>query len=181
MSFPSPVCHSPNLLGRGNPYDIQKGMDLFDQISTIELRGYLANMLLRDGDMMSMAHALEVRVPYLDHVLLEHVMSISARDKLARGIPKPLLLNAVRDEMPREIWVRKKMGFTFPWEVWLRGRLRGMMDEMFHNSEAAELIGLNLNVCQNLWRSFLERKGSVTWSRAWGLYVLLRWVRDKML
>ncbi|KKU14136.1 MAG: Asparagine synthetase [Parcubacteria group bacterium GW2011_GWC2_45_7] len=163
---------------RGN--DIA-GVDMFNKIFLLELRGYLANMLLRDGDVMSMAHGLEVRVPYLDHVLVEQVMFIPEREKMARNIPKSLLLNTVRDEMPCEIWARKKMGFTFPWELWLRGRLRGQVDAVFNDVQAAHAVGLNIRACQNVWRQFLERRGGITWSRMWGLYVLLRWSRVHLL
>lgn len=166
--------------GRASRHDELANADLFSQVSLLELRGYLANMLLRDGDVMSMAHGLEVRVPYLDHLLVEHVMSIEARMKVAYGIPKPLLLNTVREEMPREIWARKKMGFTFPWEVWLRGRLRSQVEETLHDVRAAEVMGLNLNECQEPWRQFLDHQGGVTWSRVWALYVLIQWARARI-
>lgn len=155
-------------------------MDLFSQISFLELRGYLANTLLRDGDVMSMAHGLEVRVPYLDHVLLEYVMSIPASQKISRTLPKPLLLAAVRNEMPREIYDRKKMGFTFPWELWLRGRLRGQVEELLQDQAAAEKAGLNRDACLQLWHDFCAGKKGITWSRVWGIYILMRWAHTRL-
>ncbi|MBI5134667.1 asparagine synthase (glutamine-hydrolyzing) [Candidatus Uhrbacteria bacterium] len=161
--------------------DREKHWDLFTQISQLELTGYLANMLLRDGDVMSMAHGLEVRVPYLDPVLLDRVFSSPVADKVKQGIPKPLLLNAVRDDLPHEIWAREKMGFTFPWEEWLRGRLRTTIEEVLHDRDAAGIIELDGSVCQQMWRQFLSHHPAMTWSRLWAVYVLLRWSRNKIL
>ncbi len=164
--------------------EVEKKMDCFDtfsEVSLLEIRGYLANTLLHDGDVMSMAHGLEVRVPYLDHVLLEYVLSIPEKEKMSGRFPKPLLLNAVRDEMPHEIYDRKKMGFTFPWEIWLRGRLRAEVDVILSDDQAAQAIGVNLKACQNIWRQFLAHNDGITWSRVWGLYVLLRWARTRLL
>jgi asparagine synthase (glutamine-hydrolysing) len=138
-------------------------------------------MLLRDGDVMSMAHGLEVRVPYLDHVLIERVFAESSAAKQSRTVPKPLLVRAVLPELPRAIYDRKKMGFTFPWEEWLRGRLRVTMEETYRDGDAAAAVGLSLPACSALWSSFLARRNGVTWSRVWALTVLLRWSRHHLL
>ena len=148
---------------------------LFDQVSLLELRGYLANMLLRDGDVMSMAHGLEVRVPYLDHPLVEAVFRTPTAQKVQHGVTKPLLLNALRDALPRAVYQRQKMGFTFPWELWLRNRLRGDIEETIMGGAGDTALGLEPQPCQELWKRFLARDPSVTWSRVWALYVVLRW------
>ena len=156
--------------------NISQSLDTFSTISLFELRLYLANTLLRDGDVMSMAHGLEVRVPYLDHVLAERVLSTPPREKIDTKLPKVLLLRQVINKMPREIYARPKMGFTFPWETWLRGYLRPEIEEIFFGSRANEIAGLNKNIYQTLWKGFLAGKKSITWARIWALYVLLRWV-----
>ncbi len=108
-------------------------LDIFNRISLLELRLYLANMLLRDGDFMSMAHGLEVRVPLLDHKIAEFVFNVHPDLKIQGNLPKPLLVSAMGNLLPKEIYMRSKMGFTFPWEIWLRNRLRPQIDELFHN------------------------------------------------
>jgi len=156
------------------------GLDTFSSISLLEMRCYLGNMLLRDGDVMSMAHGLEIRMPFLDHELVECVFAIPAAAKLRGRIPKPLLLNSIQEEMPKDVYRRSKMGFTFPWEIWLRNKLRYQVDELFHETPDHNEMGLNVEECRNLWRRFLDHKPGMTWARVWALYVLLFWVRRNL-
>ncbi len=155
--------------------------NMFNSISMMEMRGYMANTLLRDGDVMSMAHGLEVRVPFLDHRLVETVMALPEEEKVHDTLPKPALLQAVQDEMPREIYDRKKMGFTFPWETWLRDGLRADVEEAFSDQESADKIGLDLSSVRNMWEAFQVRRDGISWSRVWAPFVLLRWVRINLL
>lgn len=157
-----------------------KGLDTFSGISLLEMRCYLANMLLRDGDMMSMAHGLEIRVPFLDHKLIECVFSMPSDTKLHNRLPKPLLVHSVIDQMPKEIYQRSKMGFTFPWEIWLRNQLRYQVDDLLHETPDSNQMGLNMEECRKLWKRFLCNKSGMTWSRAWALYILLFWVRKNI-
>jgi asparagine synthase (glutamine-hydrolysing) len=154
---------------------LSAGLDPVNQVSLYEMRTYLANMLLRDGDFMSMAHGLEVRVPFLDHKLVEFVARIPGRLKLDPVLPKPLLIRAMGDLLPPAIYQRRKTGFTFPWEYWLRNELRSLVDEMLVDTAIGARLGLNGEVCLRLWRQFLGRAPGVTWSRVWSLFVLYRW------
>ena len=106
-------------------------------LSYLELKLYLQNQLLKDTDFMSMYHSIEVRVPFLDHPLVEYLSSLPAEVKLNIGksdlpninanfkksdflkLNKPLLAAAVRDLLPQEIFTRPKMGFTFPFQKWI--------------------------------------------------------------
>ena len=83
-------------------------------LSYLELKFYLQNQLLKDTDFMSMYHSIEVRVPFLDHPLVEYLSGLSPNVKLGKEINKPLLVEAVRELLPQEIFTRPKMGFTFP-------------------------------------------------------------------
>jgi asparagine synthase (glutamine-hydrolysing) len=72
------------MLGGWNDRQLRDGvqeLDLLNQASALELGGYLTNTLLRDTDVMSMAHGLEVRVPLLDHLLIERVLQIPGSDE----------------------------------------------------------------------------------------------------
>ena len=91
-----------------------------DAHSYLELQVYLQNQLLKDTDFMSMRHSVEVRVPFLDRPLVEYVSGLSPKVKMQGKENKPLLVSAVREMLPKEIFERKKMGFTFPLEKWLR-------------------------------------------------------------
>jgi len=88
-------------------------------LSYLELKFYLQNQLLKDTDFMSMYHSIEVRVPFLDHPLVEYLSSLTPDLKIGKEINKPLLVESVRDLLPQEIFTRPKMGFTFPFQKWL--------------------------------------------------------------
>ena len=88
-------------------------------LSYLELKFYLQNQLLKDTDFMSMYHSIEVRVPFLDHLLVEYVSGLSPAIKLGGDVNKALLVEATHDLLPKEVFSRPKMGFTFPFEKWL--------------------------------------------------------------
>ncbi len=87
-----------------------------DQISYLELTRYMRNQLLRDSDVMSMAWGLELRVPFVDHTLVESVTKIPNSIRLSAG--KKLLVDAVED-VPEWIYRQPKRGFSFPFRQWL--------------------------------------------------------------
>lgn len=95
---------------------VQTGQDIADAISELELTRYMRNQLLRDSDVMSMAHGLELRVPFVDRVLCEQTSMIPAAERL-RG-HKSLLTDAV-PEVPEWVVNQKKRGFLFPYQKWL--------------------------------------------------------------
>jgi asparagine synthase (glutamine-hydrolysing) len=91
-----------------------------ERMSHADLQTYLVELLMKQ-DQMSMAASVESRVPYLDHELAEHVVTIPGRYKLRGWQTKVVLREALRDVVPREILTRKKMGFPVPVGRWLRG------------------------------------------------------------
>jgi asparagine synthase (glutamine-hydrolysing) len=134
------------------------------------------DLLLRDTDQMSMARALEVRVPFLDHPLVEYVMSLPERYKRPHGTPKRLLVEALDDLLPEDIIRRPKQGFTLPFEPWLRGPLRAFCEERL-NPERIERRGIFApHAVTDLWQSFLAGHPGVTWSRPWVIVVLEEWL-----
>lgn len=133
-------------------------------VSMMETTHYMRNQLLRDSDVFSMAHSLELRVPFVDHILYESVLPYldSGFDKLH---PKKMLIDAVGD-LPREITHRSKMGFTFPFAHWMsKGQLKDLI---------IENIGA-LNSKLNIDHSSLNIN-EVHWSRLWALFVLSRYI-----
>ncbi len=91
-----------------------------DLLSYLELKFYLQNQLLKDTDFMSMHHSIEVRVPFLDHLLVEYLSGLLTDIKIKNNINKPLLIKSVCVLLPQEIFTRSKMGFTFPFEKWFK-------------------------------------------------------------
>lgn len=94
-------------------------LDAKNQASWLETNMYMQNQLLRDADVMSMAHGIEIRVPFLDDQLIQTVFSIESSCKYAGAQPKQLLIDAFKQHLPQQIFNRKKMGFSFPFTQWL--------------------------------------------------------------
>jgi asparagine synthase (glutamine-hydrolysing) len=136
----------------------------------LELRGYMHNQLLRDTDVMSMAHSLEVRVPFLDHPLVEFASSLPSTLRANGHPPKWLLLKALGDRLPAEAGQAKR-GFTFPMAEWLRGPLRPRVDEALEAGAALfrpdAVRALRVRV----------ENGRAHWSRLWAIVVLSLWLR----
>ena len=150
--------------------------DIVNEISRLELRGYMTNTLLRDTDAMSMAHSLEVRVPFVDVKIVNFVLSLPGEWKINGGVrPKPLLADVMRDLLPREFMNRPKMGFTLPFEKWLQGRLRSEVSAVLDDDKRLSVAALNSEVVRNVWKRFLKKPRAVGWSRPWAIYVLVKW------
>jgi asparagine synthase (glutamine-hydrolysing) len=146
------------------------------QVSYAEGRTYMQDLLLRDTDQMSMAHALEVRVPLLDHELVEYVMGLPDAYKESRSRPKRLLVAALGDRLPPEVLSQPKHGFVLPFPIWMRGPLREFCEDHL-NPERIEARGiLRPGVVQQLWGDFQEGRANVSWSRLWLLVVLEAWL-----
>jgi asparagine synthase (glutamine-hydrolysing) len=150
-------------------------LDSFAAVSCLEAESYLVNTLLRDTDSMSMAHSLEVRVPFLDHPLVEFVTHLPQEMKLAKNTPKALLVAALGDLLPAEVVNQTKRGFTFPWAQWLRGPLKSRIENGLADLSPAlrEIVGAKSALA--VWQSYLD--GKTTWSRPWSLYVLNEWTK----
>jgi asparagine synthase (glutamine-hydrolysing) len=157
--------------------DIVKWAARFDPVnrtSYLELRHYMANTLLRDSDVMSMAHGLELRVPFVDHKLAEFLFRIPGASKLKPGLPKWLLIEALQGLLPQQVVRRPKRGFTFPFELWLKKEMRQDMEDVLLDPSANLLAGIDRKFVATVWKDFLA--GKTTWSRPWSLYVLKQWV-----
>jgi asparagine synthase (glutamine-hydrolysing) len=148
-------------------------LPLLSQVSYAEMSTYLPNVLLRDTDQMSMAHALEVRVPFLDHELVSYVMGVPDKFKYPAS-PKKLLVDALEGAIPSNIVNRPKMGFTFPWEEWMRKELKPFCIEMIDGLAKREAF--DGKRVRKRFEDFLN--GNVTFSRIWHLCVLEAWLRE---
>lgn len=126
---------------------------LEDEVSLLEISGYMRNQLLRDSDVMSMASGLELRVPLVDRILLEAIASIPSHLRLAPG--KQMLIQAV-PELPSWVVNRPKRGFSFPFEQWMAGE----WGDYFPKLDAHKNISLK------------------PWYRRWSLALLEYWLQE---
>jgi len=148
--------------------------DPVNSISRFELSGYLRYMLLRDTDAFSMAHGLEVRVPFLDHELVDYVLTLPGSIKVAWARQKPLLVDAFSRELGnREL---RKKGFTFPWDHWLRGPLKSKIEPIISSDERWLRAGIYPSGVRQMWERFLRRDPRVTALQVLSLLVLAKFV-----
>lgn len=125
-----------------------------DQISLMEFMFYLKGQLLKDSDFMSMHSSVEVRVPFLDNGLVALLASLPPKLKFGPA-NKELLVRATEDVIPREVWDRPKMGFTFPFAVWLKKAPHALVTDK----------------TRDLFEKFSS--GALHWSRFWARIILL--------
>lgn len=128
------------------------------KISWLETNLYLQNQLLKDTDYMSMSHGLEVRTPFLDVDFVQNCLRIDSNLRFDNKQKKRLLVNAFEGILPSEIWARKKMGFTFPFENWLRKIEKINTRSLYSENETAEI----------LFKKF--EHGKLPWAKMLALY-----------
>ena len=153
---------------------VAKSLDTFGALSVLELAQYAGNKLLVDGDVMSMAHGLELRFPLLDVDLINCVLATPGGQKRNRGrsAGKPALTQGVNN-FPMDLMNPRKQGFTLPLQQWLR---RGLRDE--RESVTTDLVqgfGLERVAVDATWRRLDVSRDRQEWLRAWQLYALGNW------
>jgi asparagine synthase (glutamine-hydrolysing) len=169
----------------GDPYvyllqralDREADLDLMSLVSYAEARTYMHDVLLRDTDQMSMCRGLEVRVPLLDHKLVEYLMRLPETAKMAsQGPPKPLLTGSLERPLPDYCINRPKRGFVLPLDIWMRDSLRTVCEQHLGPTGLAGRGLFRPEALQSVWRSFLTGKPRTTWSRPWALVTLNAWL-----
>jgi asparagine synthase (glutamine-hydrolysing) len=157
----------------GHAADVHR-FPLLSQVSIAEYAGYTQQTLLKDADQMSMAHSLEVREPFFDTDLIEYVLQIPDAMKQSHT-PKGLLVDTVGDLLPHEVVHRKKQGFVFPWELWLKQELKAFCDT--HIRYAAETGWLQKEAVLQVWERFLKGDHTIKWTAPWQIAVLGYWLQ----
>jgi asparagine synthase (glutamine-hydrolysing) len=148
-----------------------------DWLARLEQRAYLSFVLLRDIDAMSMAHSLEVRVPFLDRVLGEVASRISASLKLRGGVGKWVLKHALRDLLPDQILFRQKMGFGLPYALWMRRSLEPIVRETLSPERVARRGAFDVAATGDLLQRFYRGDDTV-WRKLWTLFVFEGWAAE---
>jgi asparagine synthase (glutamine-hydrolysing) len=156
-----------------------KEFPTLSQYSIAELSHYTLDVLMKDTDQMSMAWALEIREPFFDYKFIEFALNVEDQYKFKKGSPKRFFVDAMGDLLPSEIVNRKKKGFTFPWDYWLRNELKNYCEEALNSLSRRGLF--KQDGIKYLWDSFLSKKQALTWMHIWGLVVLEKWIEENNL
>jgi len=172
--------------------DDPRASDLMARVSRLDLKGYMANRLLRDMDAMSMAHSLEVRVPLIDHRLVEFAYALPGSYKYrprSAGPPggegeasyrqlgaKRILIDSVRDLLPVGYEDRSKTGFHLPMDSWMKNDLRPAVDDLLSSASVRRRGLFRPEAVAGLLAGF--HGGAVPWHQVWALAALELWQRQ---
>ncbi|HCU65313.1 MAG TPA: asparagine synthetase B [Rheinheimera sp.] len=110
----------------------QKNTQALDPLKTVQyldLKTYLVGDILTKVDRASMAHSLEVRVPFLDHKFIEWAFKLESSANLQNGVGKFSLKKLMEPHLPHDVLYRKKMGFSVPLADWFRGPLQQKLQD----------------------------------------------------
>ncbi len=146
--------------------------DTLNAFSKAELSWYTPGMLLRDCDATSMFSTLEVRVPFLDHKLVEFLLTVPSAFKIQKNqkINKPLLANLFDDLLPPEILTYPKHGFEMPIGFWLKEKFAYELNDL------KTVSWLNKNYVEFLLNQFNQNPRE--YLKVWSLLVLNNWLRE---
>ena len=114
------------------------GRDPVSRVQYLDMKTYMVGDILTKVDRASMAHALEVRVPFLDHKLMEWVSGLPVDYKLRGGEGKYMLKQALEPYLPHDIMYRRKMGFSIPLAEWFRGPLKDKLRAAMRSQRMAD-------------------------------------------
>jgi asparagine synthase (glutamine-hydrolysing) len=164
---------------------------VLERVTGLCTRGYTTNQLLRDIDAASMAHSLEVRVPYLDPLVADAALSLpdtakmdSTPDDVANawsrsyreGGTKRIILDVARRFLPPGFDHKPKRGFGMPFNAWLRGPLRELMLDTLSPAATAARGLLDPTAVAAVAKGFLA--GETEWPRPWVIMSLELWARE---
>jgi asparagine synthase (glutamine-hydrolysing) len=148
----------------------------FNEFLRADMQLVLPNDMLMKVDLMSMAHALEIRVPFLDHRVVSFAMKLPAEDKITPHSRKRILREAFSDMLPAEVFQRSKKGFEVPLLPWLRKDLKALIEEdLLEESFIRDQGIFQYPEIQKLWRQALSSNPGDSHARIWGLVVFQWW------
>jgi asparagine synthase (glutamine-hydrolysing) len=145
-----------------------------DRMLYIDMNSYMVDQLLVLSDRMSMAHSLELRVPYLDHKLVEAFARVKPSMKLRGPIKKYLLKKVAERYFPKSFIYRKKMGFSSPIVMWLRGDLKNYMLRILNRKSVERTRIINYELVERLVGEHIESRHNHD-MKLWTLMVFMLW------
>ena len=148
--------------------------DPVNRMLHLDVSGSLPDDMLNKVDRMSMRHALEVRVPFLDHELVEFAFTVPGELKLHRGRRKYILIETFKDLLPPKIRKRPKWGFEVPISAWLKKELKPYVDRYLSGQQIRRQGIFNPEAVKNLVGIHLSGKQELGW-QLWNLIVFGHW------
>ncbi len=157
--------------------DANNSFDYFQLMALLDILTYLPDDILVKVDRASMAVALEARVPFLDHRIVEFAAVVPTNMKIRAGSGKWIIKEILKKYIPLELTERPKMGFGVPVGEWLRGPLKTWCQDLLNQSEISDECVLDANLIQRLWK----QHSSHEWDRSeqlWGILMFRAWLTE---
>ncbi|HWA38239.1 MAG TPA: asparagine synthase-related protein [Burkholderiales bacterium] len=151
------------------------GHPAIEAAAILETRCFVGERLLRDADSVSAAVSVDLRSPISDPGVVEALSGVRARAKFLPVGRKPLLRKYGLEGVDPRVYEREKKGFVLPFDRWIGSGLGELMDRTLSDRSACLGAGLRPEAVARLWNAFRDGVPGLYWTRAWGIYVLLRW------
>jgi asparagine synthase (glutamine-hydrolysing) len=170
--------------GPGTPLDVtgpvyqQAEETELDDVSTMQLvdiNTWLAGDILVKADRMTMAHSLELRVPFLDSEVMDVAARLAREEKIGQGTTKLALREAMSEVLPQAAAERAKLGFPVPIGHWLKGEAHEFADRLLREAQTGEWI--DRRAALGLLERFRAGDPAVSWRHLWVLIVFSLWHR----
>jgi asparagine synthase (glutamine-hydrolysing) len=141
----------------------------------------LPNDMLHKVDMMSMSHGLEVRVPMLDHTIVDFMFTLPSEYKIDSNQRKKLLRKPFYNILPQEILAKPKHGFEIPLLPWLRTSLKLQLNETLSKSSVNRLGLFDFATIEKLNHKLQSVNPSESATHLWTLFVFQYWCNKYLL
>jgi asparagine synthase (glutamine-hydrolysing) len=151
----------------------QAGLDDVSAKQLVDINTWLAGDILVKADRMTMAHSLELRVPYLDREVMAVAMRLARREKIGPDTTKVALRQAMSPVLPTAVTVRAKLAFPVPIGQWLKGEAGEFADRVLREAQTEEWI--DRAAALRLLQRFRAGRPDVTWRQVWTLIVFSLW------
>jgi asparagine synthase (glutamine-hydrolysing) len=152
------------------------GLSAYRHVSYLECAFYLRNQLLHDADVMSAAHSVELRVPFLDPAVLRAAWALPPSCHTGRRGDGKRVLRALLTALdPAHPPAAGKRGFVLPWTSWMRGALGERVAATVCDRSRLEAMGLPPDLGRNMLGAFRRGGPEADWSSPWALFTLLEW------
>jgi asparagine synthase (glutamine-hydrolysing) len=168
--------------GRADPWEVtgpvydqaeESGLDDVSTMQLVDINTWLVGDILVKADRMTMAHSLELRVPFLDREVMAVACRLARDEKVGAGTTKLALREAMSQVLPKAAAERAKLGFPVPIGHWLKGEAYGFADRLLRQAQTQEWI--NRESALALLERFRSGDPDVTWRHLWVLIVFSLW------
>jgi asparagine synthase (glutamine-hydrolysing) len=170
--------------GTAGPYDVtdpvydqaaDAGLDDVSTMQLVDINTWLAGDILVKADRMTMAHSLELRVPFLDSEVMAVASRLAKEEKIGSGTTKAALRAAMSEVLPPAAAQRAKLGFPVPIGHWLKGEAGGFAEALLRDAQTDQWV--DRRAALGLLAKFRAGDATVTWRHLWVLIVFSLWHR----